>query len=278
MQVVASVFAGSKEYRELPDGYEFRFPGTTEWAMRLTEFVASERDCCTFFKFELVFEPNEGPVWMRLHGGENVKGFIRTRLNISSEMLAMTASVDTGEDRKERTMNAAQKNQTTSRIPDREAIRQELDATRQAYHGLVKSISPDEWTKKTANPGWRIGQILWHLAWGAAFFPKGVEQCRKGKARNPPTWIMNPVNKLITRIGSRGATPQRVLEKYDANHARILDCLDGVQHDEWNKGVKPLGAFGVYKTVESVIHSVTFHFKEHETDILQGLGRRAPSA
>ena len=105
-----------------------------------------------------------------------------------------------------------------------------------------------------------------------------MEECRKGKARNPPTWIMNPMNKLITRIGSRGATPQRVLEKYDANHVRILACLDGVQDAEWNKGVKPLGAFGVYKTVESVLHSVTLHFKEHEADILKGLCRQEPSA
>ena len=88
---------------------------------------------------------------------------------------------------------------------------------------------------------------------------------------------MNPMNKLITRVGSRRATPQSVLSKYDAAHARILACLNGVQDDEWNKGVKPLGAFGVYKTIEMVFHSVTSHFREHEADILLGLGRRAPS-
>jgi len=174
-------------------------------------------------------------------------------------------------------MNSTQTNQALPSIPDRESIRAELEATRQAYHELVNSISPDDWAKETANPGWRVGQILWHLAWGASFFPKGVEQCRQGKARNPPTWIMNPLNKLITRIGSRRATPQSILEKYDANHARIIACLDGARDDEWDKGVKPLGAFGVYKTIESVFHSVTFHFREHEADVLAGLGRRAPS-
>jgi len=174
-------------------------------------------------------------------------------------------------------MNSARTDQATATIPDREAIRAELEATRRAYHELVKSISPDEWRKKSANPGWRIGQILWHLAWGAGYFPRGVEECRKGKARNPPTWIMNPMNKLITRMGSRRATSQSVSSKYDAAHARILACLNGVQDDEWNKGVKPLGAFGVYKTIEMVFHSVTSHFREHEADILLGLGRRAPS-
>src|SRR6266545_562264 len=123
--------------------------------------------------------------------------------------------------RKEHTMNSARTDQATATISDREAIRAELEATCRAYHELVKSISPDEWRKKSANPGWRVGQILWHLAWGAGYFPRGVEECRKGKARNPPTWIKNALNKLITRVGSRRATPQSVLSKYDAAHARI---------------------------------------------------------
>ena len=84
---------------------------------------------------------------------------------------------------------------------------------------------------------------------------------------------MNPLNMLITRIGSRRATPQSVAEKYDAAHAAILACLDGVEDDEWSKGVRPLGAFGAYKTVTSVFQSVTLHFSEHEADILRGLGR-----
>src|SRR5215207_9214600 len=46
---------------ELEDGYELRFPGSAEWAAKLTEFIVFERDCCPFFAFELVFEPGEGP-------------------------------------------------------------------------------------------------------------------------------------------------------------------------------------------------------------------------
>ena len=84
MQAVASVFAGAEELRELPDGYEFRFPGTSERATQLTEFINGERACCVFFQFELAFEPNQGPVWFRLRGSEHAKEFIRTRINTSS--------------------------------------------------------------------------------------------------------------------------------------------------------------------------------------------------
>jgi DinB superfamily len=276
MRDVTGIFAGCDEFRELPDGYEFRFPGDNEWVRELGAFVRDERTCCGFIQFELISEPNQGPTWLRLRGGEPVKEFVRIRLDAQGQMAKPANGMP--REHKEHAMSTTQTDQAMASIPDRESIRAELEGTRNAYHALVNSISTDDWTKETANPGWRVGQILWHLAWGASFFPKGVEECRKGKARNPPTWIMNPLNKLITRIGSRGATPQSVLDRYDANHARILACLDGVQDDEWDKGVKPLGAFGVYKTIESVFHSVTFHFREHEADVLAGLGRRAPSA
>jgi hypothetical protein len=62
---------------ELEDGYAFRFPGDTIWAARLLQFVTSERECCPFFTFELVFEPGQGPIWLRLRGPEGVKEFIR---------------------------------------------------------------------------------------------------------------------------------------------------------------------------------------------------------
>lgn len=78
---VARLFAAVEETVELPDGYEFRFPAGDEWAARLTEFVLSERFCCPFFTFELRFEPDRGPVSLRLTGPEGVKQFIEAMLD-----------------------------------------------------------------------------------------------------------------------------------------------------------------------------------------------------
>lgn len=133
-------------------------------------------------------------------------------------------------------MTSAQLTRLVALLLDREAIRNELEQTREDYHQLLRSLSDADWKTRSGNPAWKVGQLMRHLAWGAGYFPKGVEECRRGKAMNPPTWLMNPLNMVITRVGSRGATPASVAEKYD----------------EWHKGVKPLGAFGVYKTVESV--------------------------
>lgn len=158
----------------------------------------------------------------------------------------------------------------THATPDRAAIRAELERIKTSYHGLLASLSEADWKKKSANPAWSVGQLMWHLGRGVEFSNNAVGYCRRGKAPNPPVWLINPANVLITRVGSRGATRQSVAEKYDAGHAALIACLDGVQEDEWQKGVT---AFGTHFTIESTFGGVTEHFKEHEADILKGLGR-----
>jgi DNA-binding transcriptional ArsR family regulator len=61
---------------ELEDGYELSFPGGAQWAIKLTEFIIFERGCCPFFAFELVFEPGEGPIRLRVRGPEGVKDLV----------------------------------------------------------------------------------------------------------------------------------------------------------------------------------------------------------
>ncbi len=159
---------------------------------------------------------------------------------------------------------------STGATPDREAIRAELEATRTAYRALLESLSPEDWKKKSGNPAWSVGQLMWHIPWATGYLPRVVNACRKGKGFNPPAWLMDPVNVLTTRLGSRGATPKSVAAKYDAVHATIIACLEGVKDSEWQLGVR---SFGEHYTIESAFHGAAGHFREHEADILKGLGR-----
>jgi hypothetical protein len=70
------LFSGCTDVRELEDGYEFGFPGDEEWIEGLARFVASERECCHFFAFELLFEPDLGPVSLRMRGPAGTKEFL----------------------------------------------------------------------------------------------------------------------------------------------------------------------------------------------------------
>jgi len=68
----------AQEYRELPDGYAFRFPADTKSFQTIAEWVDLERACCPFFSFNLEMEREGGPLWLRLRGREGVKPFIKS--------------------------------------------------------------------------------------------------------------------------------------------------------------------------------------------------------
>jgi hypothetical protein len=70
------IFSACKDVRELKDGYEFVFPGSKERIEGLARFVAEERECCRFFAFELLFEPELGPVSLRMRGPAGAKEFL----------------------------------------------------------------------------------------------------------------------------------------------------------------------------------------------------------
>ncbi len=78
------MFNGCEQISELTTGYAFRFPNRPEWTARLIEFIAAERLCCPFFNFELAFEPEQGPIWLRIHGQDGVKEFIEANMEISN--------------------------------------------------------------------------------------------------------------------------------------------------------------------------------------------------
>ena len=76
-ELTPALLALKSGVRELPDGYEFRFPSDTKTVAMLTEWIAQERLCCPFFDMDLRFEREHGPVWLRLTGRPGTKAFIR---------------------------------------------------------------------------------------------------------------------------------------------------------------------------------------------------------
>lgn len=65
-----------KSARELPDGFEFEFPGDRATYAMLSEWVDGERVCCPFFDITLQSDREGGPVHLRLTGRAGVKQFI----------------------------------------------------------------------------------------------------------------------------------------------------------------------------------------------------------
>lgn len=70
-----ALVAKRMDVRELPNGYEFRFPTTT--FQELTEWIDGERACCPFFDFDVRVAAEHAGLWMRLTGRPGTKQFIQ---------------------------------------------------------------------------------------------------------------------------------------------------------------------------------------------------------
>ncbi len=68
------------EIEELRDGYAFRVPGDGKWIAIIAKMIVAERECCPFLTFELVAQPNMGPVIVRVTGPAGTKDFVKTIL------------------------------------------------------------------------------------------------------------------------------------------------------------------------------------------------------
>lgn len=68
------------EKKELRNGFAFKFTGTDEMLDELTEFIKTERECCSFFTFNLSISGDKREAWLELTGIDGVKEFIETEL------------------------------------------------------------------------------------------------------------------------------------------------------------------------------------------------------
>lgn len=79
-----TVLHGYEEMRELPEGYALRYPGGDTWAQTLVDFIVHERECCPFFTFGLIFEPNHGAIWLHMTGSDEIKGFVEALIETTN--------------------------------------------------------------------------------------------------------------------------------------------------------------------------------------------------
>lgn len=79
------LFSTAQEVQELPNGYAIRFLNDAGKFMAIAKFIDNEKLCCPFFNFGLEIEPNNGPIWLKLTGGEGVKEILQTTLFDSIE-------------------------------------------------------------------------------------------------------------------------------------------------------------------------------------------------
>jgi hypothetical protein len=76
-EIVPKLYREVQEIQELPNGWVWRLPGTVQVLTLVAEDLNMERLCCPFVKYTLEIEPNRGPFWLHMTGGEGVKEFLK---------------------------------------------------------------------------------------------------------------------------------------------------------------------------------------------------------
>lgn len=169
---------------------------------------------------------------------------------------------------------ARQKDTSDSRSLNEE-IREELEDTRQAYHGLLDSLSDEDWKKASGNPAWTVGQLMVHMTFAPRMLPADVGLIRRGGwMPRLPALLFNWSNVLMTRWSARKESVLTVGALYDAAHQKALAVLDTIQEEEWHLGKEypdwdPM--LSGYVTLERLFRYLTLHFEVHAEQVRQGL-------
>lgn len=81
--IIANLKAQILEKKEIDNGYTYKFSGTDAIIDELSQFIKTERKCCSFFDFTIEIEGVEdGNIWLAITGPEGVKDFIKEDLDL----------------------------------------------------------------------------------------------------------------------------------------------------------------------------------------------------
>lgn len=147
-------------------------------------------------------------------------------------------------------------------IPDRNALRAQLEATRVAFHQLLDAAAGERWHHKSPTTDWTVGEVLVHLTWALEYLPEEVAKARRGKGMfNLPKWFSDAASFWIIRRQARKTTPETLRRRFDAAMDAAIAALDTVPDSDWGLGAQFYGE-GFY-TVTDLFESPAHHLAQH---------------
>ena len=71
-----------RDRRPLPNGYRLGFEPSDDLMVSLAALIETERACCPFLSFQLIVEPDHGPVSLELTGPAGTREFLEAELGL----------------------------------------------------------------------------------------------------------------------------------------------------------------------------------------------------
>jgi len=78
--LLSDLLGRADEHEELPDGHRLRFLSTRNTLSLIATTVEAERECCRFLRFQIVVEPDGGPILLELTGPTGTREFVSALL------------------------------------------------------------------------------------------------------------------------------------------------------------------------------------------------------
>ncbi len=163
----------------------------------------------------------------------------------------------------------------------REAVRRALEEARAAYRDLISRVPDACWHLRSGIPEWTVAELAVHVTMYVPAATVGVKAARSGKPAGGITGrLLRPglpdwLNRLLTRLAARGKSQADALAAYDRCHRRLLEILDTIKDDEWQKTAEILGR---RMSIEGMLRNHADHVHEHIPQIAAVLPGKAAGA
>ena len=78
--LLSDLLGRADEHEELSDGHRLPFASARDTLSLIATTVEAERECCRFLRFQIVVEPDGGPIWLELTGPTGTREFVSALL------------------------------------------------------------------------------------------------------------------------------------------------------------------------------------------------------
>lgn len=81
-QLLPGLFRRAATTQATSEGYRLRFDSSAETLHAVASAVEAERHCCRFLRFDLIVEPDEGPLILTLSGPKGAREFLEALCDV----------------------------------------------------------------------------------------------------------------------------------------------------------------------------------------------------
>lgn len=158
----------------------------------------------------------------------------------------------------------------TDSAAKKDYLRQQLAQSRLQLRTLLNGLSPAQWQLPVygEGEGWTVRDVVTHLVDAEYGMTAQIERIRQGVPTIPEDFDLDRWNKrTVAKMADK--TPQELLQSLAQNRAKLLEMLDSIRDDEWEKqGRHPSLRI---LTIEQYIQTIAGHEAKHAADIGQAV-------